>query len=272
MQQRQLEVRGRPARVHLGGEGPALLLVHGGWGGATISWSRVWDRLARRHRVIAPELPGLGWSEQPALGTVRECALWLVALLDALGVERAWCVGSSFGGSVVWSLAGRAPGRCLGVVLVNGVPMPATPPLLLRLGQTRRGRALMRAMMRRVSYNPRAIVRAFVDPTRVPPELRRLLEQDASRLLDRFAPLVIAGDGPPAPQVTPLLLWGEGDRLLGTSVRAARKLHARLPGSTLALVPGAGHFPQLEAPELFCDHLEAFIGSPAASGKAPPRR
>lgn len=42
-----------------GGEGPrTVLLLHGGWMGAALHWSGVWDRLAQRARVVAPDLPG----------------------------------------------------------------------------------------------------------------------------------------------------------------------------------------------------------------------
>ena len=223
-------------------------------------WSRVWERLATRYRVVAPDLPGLGHLETPPLGSVAEYVAWLVALLDELGIARAHCVGNSFGASVAWSLAGREPQRCAGLVLVNGIPLPKTPALLRRLGESAAGAALVRAVVRRVSYHPSALERAFVDLRHAPPELRALLACRGGRLLPRFAALLVAGDGPPPPQLAPLLLWGEGDRLIGTRAEDAGELHAALPGSTLRLIPQAGHFPQLELPDELADQLEAFCG------------
>lgn len=269
MELRELTIEGRPARAHVGGDGPPLLLVHGGWMGARAHWERVWDRLARRHTVIAPDLPGLGVPEQPPLANVGAYARWLVGLLDGLGVGHAVCVGNSFGGSVAWSFAGRAPERCAGLVLVNGIPMPATPPPLLWSGRTRFGRWTMRAIMKRLSFNPVAVRRGFADERNIPPQLRAWTDADESVLLPRFADLLIEGDGPPAPRLAPLLLWGAADGLPGTGATAARKLHASLPGSTLALVPAAGHFPQLEAPDAFAERLEAYVADVA---RAPSPR
>lgn len=265
MQTRQIDVLGQPARVYEGGaRGTApLLLVHGGYGGATMHWSRVWDRLAEAHHVIAPDLPGLGNIEQSARGSVAEYAEWLIALLDAIGAETAICVGNSFGAAVTSSLAGHRPDRCRGLVLVNGIPMPATPKLLHRLGTTPPGAALMRAMLRRLAFNPGALTRAFVDERNAPLDLRETLISAGSPLISRLATLAIAGDGAPSPRAATLLIWGESDQLLGTGVKDARKLHASLPGSTLHLIPNAGHFPQLEAPDHFVEKLEAFIRTSA---------
>jgi pimeloyl-ACP methyl ester carboxylesterase len=181
------------AEVYAGGEGAPLLLLHGGWDDAT-QWSSVWDALARRHRVIAPQLPGLGELGYDALARVADYAGWLMEVLDALDVEAATFVGSSFGATVAWSAAGRFPTRCAGLVLVNGVPMPGTPPWLLRLVRTRLGMALAR------------------------------------RHFDR--------SGAP--------------------------LAAKLPGSVLRTVPGAGHFPQLEQPIRFVEELERWCQQPAS--------
>ncbi|HLL52168.1 MAG TPA: alpha/beta hydrolase [Myxococcaceae bacterium] len=258
VEQRELTVEGRPARVHVGGDGPALLLVHGGWAGAAAHWSTIWERLAPRYRVIAPDLPGLGWTGQPALGTYREYARWLAALLDTLDVERAWCVGNSFGASVAWCFAGLFPERCRGVVMVNGIPVPRTPAPMLWLGRRPFGRGVMRALLKRVSYTPAALERAFVDPGRVPEEIRAVLSQPAPPQLDAFARVLVEGDGGPAPRVAPLLLWGEADQLPGSGAGAARKLHAKLPGSRLTLIPKAGHFPQVDQPDLFVEALSSF--------------
>ncbi len=254
-----IQVRGRTARVHVGGAGAPLLLVHGGWGGAAMHWERVWERLASRYRVIAPDLPGLGDLGEAALGSVADYAGWLVALLDALGVDRAFCVGNSFGASVVWSLAGRFPDRCAGLVLVNGIPMPATPPLLHRAGRSAFARRLMRWALTKWIYAPRMVPLAFADPARVPAELRRCMAEDWPRIVPPYAEILIAGDGPPAPSARPLLLFGAADRLPGTGKDAARRLSDKLAGASLRFIEDAGHFPQIEQPAAFADALAHYL-------------
>ncbi len=59
-------------------------------------------------------------------------------------------------------------------------------------------------------------------------------------------------------RVPTLLLWGEADGIVGTDY--ARGFSTLIPGAELALIPGAGHYPQLEQPELFLRRLGAFLG------------
>lgn len=240
-EQRSL-VHGRPARVFVGGSGSrAVLLLHGGWGGARMHWSGVWDRLARRARVVAPDLPGLGDTTQPGLARVADYVTWLDALLSALDVREALVVGNSFGASLAWSFAGRRPERCTGVVLVDGVPMPRTPAPLLWLGRRPLGRGAMRAMLRRVSFTPRALPRAFADPSRVPVDLQASLHETPPVQLETFLDCIIAGDGPPTPRAPILVVWGEADHLPGTSLAAGRRLATKLSGARLVSIANAGH-------------------------------
>ena len=70
------------ARVWTAGAGEAIVLLHGPWAGAEPYWSKVADELAKSHRVIAPELPGIGVPGDllPSFGAY---AAWLDALLGA---------------------------------------------------------------------------------------------------------------------------------------------------------------------------------------------
>lgn len=252
-------MQGRPARVYCGGTGSALLLVHGGWGGAHFHWSRVWERLACSHRVIAPDLPGLGAVEQPALRSVQAYADWLAHLLTVLGVDNAWLVGNSFGASVAWSLSSHAPGLCAGLVLVNGFSIPKTPGLLRLAGRTGTAHTIMEWVLRRFIYTPAAMARAFADPARVPAELERIMADQWKLIIPRYVDVLIAGDGSPPPEAPIRLLWGTSDRLPGTSRKDLERLHRSLPGSNVCEVEGAGHFPQIERPEAFVAALEGLL-------------
>lgn len=255
-----VQVGGRAARVWVGGDvgAPVLVLVHGGWAGAEMHWSAVWDRLAARHRVIAPELPGLGDLAEPALPSVAAYAEWLVSLLDVLGVARAWWIGNSFGASVCASVAGRHPDRALGLALVNGFPMPATPPWLRALSSGRFARWVMGALVRRI-YRPSSLARAFAVRSRIPRSLRAATS-GWPVIVPRYVEILIAGDGPPPPRLTPLVVFGAEDRLPGTQRRDAHVLAARL-SARLVLLEDAGHFPQVEQPEAFARAIEAWASS-----------
>lgn len=262
VEERTLMVQGNAARVFTGGNADqAILLIHGGWGGAAMHWSRVWDTFAHRFRVVAPDLPGIGDVTKPGFAQVSGYVRWLEALLDGLGVRSVFCVGNSFGASLAWSFAGRSPDRCQGVVLVNGVPMPATPAPLLWLGRRAIGRRVMRAALQRVSYTPRRLPLAFADPGLAPPELGTSLAETPPRRLETFLDCVIAGDGPPAPRAPVLVLFGEADRLPGTRRGAGAMVRDSIRGARLVSMPNAGHFPQLERPDRFVSAVEEFIDS-----------
>lgn len=256
---REVTVEGRPAVVHEGGQGEPLLLIHGGWGGAWMHWAPVWESLAQRFQVIAPDLPGIGRTEQPGLGSLAAYTRWLGGVLDAVGVSSAWCVGNSFGAAVAWDFAGRSPGRCKGLVLVNGTPMPEMPPLVRRIASAPLPRRVMHGLMRKASFSPSTLNRAFVHPQRAPAGLHDVFRQAAPPQLDAVNAVFFQGGTEAPREAQPLIVWGEQDRLMGSDVGAARKLHASLPGSRLVLIPEAGHLPQVENPEAFVEALTAFI-------------
>jgi pimeloyl-ACP methyl ester carboxylesterase len=111
---RYTEVRGARLRTFEAGSGPAVALVHG-FGGAASNWTLVAPPLARRCRVLVPELPGHGGSSPlPApVETLDPYADRLVAVLDAPAV----LVGHSLGAVVALRVAARHPDAVRGLVL-----------------------------------------------------------------------------------------------------------------------------------------------------------
>lgn len=252
-------VRGHGVQVARGGKGAPILLIHGGWAGAQMHWGRVWSRLIESHDVVAPDLPGLGAVNDEPLGSVADYAGWLVELLDALSVDRTALVGNSFGASVAWAMAGRYPDRCSALVLVDGFPMPRTPAPLGLLAKVPGTRRLACALIRHFIYTEANVARAFAHLGNVPSDLRRAVKEDWPVIVPRYVDILIAGDGSPSPELAPLLVFGDCDRLPGSQPRDATRWHNRLVGSSLRVVKGAGHFPQIEAPDAFADILEEFL-------------
>jgi 3-oxoadipate enol-lactonase len=254
----ELTIDGGPARVHVGGDGEPLVLVHGAWGGAPLHWSAVWERLAARYQVIAPDLPGLGTPEARGLGSVAAYARWLARVLDELAAGRAFVVGNALGAAVAWRFAADFAARCRGLALVNGVPLAAAPAPLAWARRAPLARELFRGAVRRIAFGPGAIRRGFADPRRAPPALHDALGQERPPALDATVEVLASGDAGPAPALAPLIVWGAADRLPRNGVAAARRLHASLPGSRLELVEDAGHMPQVEQPERFVEAIAAW--------------
>jgi haloacetate dehalogenase len=113
--------------VALGGDGPAVVLLHG-YPETHYCWHRIAPELARSHRVIAPDLRGYGATRAPAGGPLgegyskRERANEIVSLLDALGVEGAAVVGHDRGGRVAYRMALDHPRRVERLAVLNIIP------------------------------------------------------------------------------------------------------------------------------------------------------
>jgi 2-hydroxy-6-oxonona-2,4-dienedioate hydrolase len=266
--ERVVPVGGRSARVFVGGHGQPLLLVHGAWGGAELHFRPVWDRLAERFRVIAPDLPGFGDEDRAHLADVGAYARWLADVCAALDVPSAWIVGSSFGAAIAARLASDRRDLAAGLVLVNGAPLAPMSRPLKWVSEVAMGRGLVRSRLKKDAFGPQTLERAFVDPSRAPAGLARLFAQVSPPALEALVDLVVAGGPPASYAVAPLVLWGEDDRLPGTELSAARKLASSWPGASLVRLARAGHLPQLEQPAAFVEAIDAYIATQAEVGAA----
>lgn len=101
------------SRVHYltAGQGPPLVLLHG-WPQTCHAWHKVVPALARRFRVIAPDLRGLGDSSRPRDGFDKQTVARDIAQLlrSGLGIASAHVVGHDWGGPVAFALAAFHPG------------------------------------------------------------------------------------------------------------------------------------------------------------------
>jgi pimeloyl-ACP methyl ester carboxylesterase len=257
---RELSVLGHRIVYYEKGEGPPLVLAHGFSGSAPFEWGRVFDLLAARHRVVAPQLVGFLPSEQPRITYSTEAQLaHLSGFLEALGLEGCTLAGESYSGWLIAAYAARAaqPDSKLARVdryailcgavgikippnAVSASPQPRPPP----------DTPLWRAIVQRLpELNPHDVAN---NPTR-----EAILA--ASDL----------GKGWPDPAALGkidkpvLLMWGEDDELV--PVNYGRAAAAAIPGSRLIVLPGVGHIPSIEAPRDFVRILTDFAdGRPVA--------
>jgi pimeloyl-ACP methyl ester carboxylesterase len=101
------------------GEGPPVLLLHGGWSDSR-EWEPVMQRLAGEYRVVAWDAPGCGGSFDPPDGfPLASYAGVAVDLVRALELERPHVVGLSFGAGVAIALYERDPNLPRSLVLAS---------------------------------------------------------------------------------------------------------------------------------------------------------
>ncbi|MFG6083268.1 alpha/beta hydrolase [Paracoccus litorisediminis] len=117
------------ATIHLrvGGEGPAVVLIHG-FGDTGDMWQPLAADLARDHRVIVPDLRGMGLSSHPEGGyDKRTQAGDIRAVMTSLGTDHAVIVGHDIGTMVAYAFAARFP-EATDKLVVMDAPVPGIPP------------------------------------------------------------------------------------------------------------------------------------------------
>ncbi len=236
------------------GRGPAVLLLHGGEGPASMSGYAEQLSAARGVRTFVPTHPGFGGTPRPAqLTTVDDLAEVYAALLDELGLEHVTVVGSSLGGWVAAELGLLGSPRIERLVLVDAVGIEAPGHRVADVfSLTFReiaelsyhdpdGRvvepSVLSASERAVLAGNRAALALYAgQPAMTDPGLRRRL----------------AGVTHPTHVV-----WGAADGIADPGY--GRAYAAAIPGATFELLPATGHLPHVESPDL----LDAVI-APAA--------
>ncbi|MGH1332113.1 MAG: alpha/beta fold hydrolase [Paracoccaceae bacterium] len=102
------------------GTGPAIVMIHG-LGSQLRSFNmRMSALMAKDHRVIVLDRPGMGYSDRPgtASASLAAQAGYVEELIDALGLEKPLIVGHSLGGGIAMALALRAPDKLRGLALL----------------------------------------------------------------------------------------------------------------------------------------------------------
>lgn len=259
---------GSPTTVWTGGNGPPLLLLHGGWGGAAAHWSTVWDKLSERYRVVAPDLPGIVSDFEQARTSYREYAELCSKPIDTLKLNEATVCGNSLGASIAWELALAHPEQIGHLVMVNGFPPRHIPgPLRWLLGNSPL-RAVAERTLGRDFYSPLTLRRAFVDEAMVPSEVRDTLQDTDPRVVRAMFQLLLSARHTPRRPTMPVhWIWGAQDSLPGVTIEVGRRLSQQFAHSGLEAIDGAGHLPQVEKPLDFITALEQRYACGQVSGR-----
>jgi len=123
----EITTNGATIHVRVGGDGPAVVLLHG-YGETGDMWAPMASDLARDHKVVVPDLRGLGLSSKPQAGFDKKTQAGDVAgVLDALKIDRADLVAHDIGNMVGFAFAAQYPERVNRFVLIDA-PVPGVGP------------------------------------------------------------------------------------------------------------------------------------------------
>ncbi len=266
--QRRLRVDGVVTSVLEGGEGPPLVLLHGAIQAGGLIWSRAVPRLAEHHRLIIPDVPGLGESE-PAGDPLEPATVvrWLTELVELTCHEEPALVAHSAPGGLAARFAVEHGHRLRRLVLVDAAGLgPFRPPpglLFALVGSTARPspRSFER-LMGHVLYDLDALrqgagdrweaLAGYAVSRAAVPSVKQAMRQLPRSGTKRIPDAVLHDLAVPT-----ALVWGRHDRLVPLAI--AEAAHARL-GWPLHVIEGARHLPHVEQPDRFADAVTAVTG------------
>jgi pimeloyl-ACP methyl ester carboxylesterase len=260
--ERVLDIGGAETTVLEAGDGPPLLLLHGGIECGGAYWAPVITRLAETNHLVVPDVPGLGESAPVDLLDNDTFGAWLTGVMEHAHAEQPTLVAHSLLGTAAARFAARRGGLLRGLV-VYGAPGvgPYRMPMRLRYVAIRFG-------IRPTARNAERFDRfAFLDldaNRRRDPEWFAAFDEYARsratvRHVKRTMSRLIASETKQIPDaellriaVPTTLLWGRHDRMvpLPLAQGAAERL-----GWPLQLVDGAAHAPHMEQPDAFVETL-----------------
>ena len=246
------------------GHGPAMMLIHGfPLSGELFARNRA--ALSRRYTVVTPDLRGFGSSTTPdTKGGVELYAKDMLAVMDHLHVKKAIIGGMSMGGPVVLEMYREAPQRFRGMILIDSVAAPASPPekgqwpgfgkLAAQKGTAAMIPILMPQMLTTKTRMADSALVAFIGGI--------VKKGSAKAAVGGGETLATRPDSQPTlahVKVPVLLLVGMDDPIYAVEMQKMMKKLAY--GSRLAIIPGAAHAAIIEKPEA-CDRaIESFAAS-----------
>jgi pimeloyl-ACP methyl ester carboxylesterase len=248
---------------HVFGDGPPLMLVHGGYGGWA-HWIRNIPVLAKHFRLLLPDLPGHGESAMPpepisGPGLAAVVAAGLDRLLPAGSPCRI--AGFSFGGIVSGCVAERMGNRVEQLVICgsNGLGLPRT-----RLSGFQHWRDVAGPDALAAAHRTNLAILMFADPANIDDLAVHIqsINTPNARIKSRLIAVtdVLAAA---LPNVAARLagIWGERDSYAAAYMDTRRDLFQKIqPGCPFHVIAGAGHWALYEAAERFNATLLDVLG------------
>ena len=266
---RTVRARGLDFHVAEAGSGEDVVLCLHGWPQHWYEWRHLMPALADRHRMLALDLRGFGWSDAPRDGYEKEnLATDVLAVLDELGIERVKLVGHDWGAWIGFLLGLRAPQRFESYLALNILPPWTTARamaphlwrfwyqwLILAPGVGYR-------LHRSGAFVPKvlvggSVVREAWDEEALDSFSARFTESDRARAavqmyrvfnLRETQPIVRGRYAHQRLTVPTRMLFGTGDKALRPEILAGYENHA--DDMEVEFVPDCGHFIADEMPEL----------------------
>ncbi len=233
-----------------GAVAPTVVFLHGS-GLAGAFWQRQLDDLSASMKTVAPDLPGHGRSDPPALDSVPEYAAAVMAFIRERGFARPIPCGLSLGGAIALQMLLDYPQALAGGILIGtGARLRVRPEIFDLIAQDYPGFAALTGPLAASPASPAAALAPVEALTAAcPPEVTAADYRACDRfdVMDRLAEI----------NRPVLVICGAEDKL--TPVKYSDYLVERIGGARRCIVPRAGHLAPLEQPAAVNAAIREFV-------------
>lgn len=248
------EINGLNINYEIKGEGCDVVLLHG-WGASIESFRPVIDALSRDYRVICPDLPGFGKSDEPSSPwSTEDFAEFVKAFLDFLNIKNPVIIGHSHGGRIALCLLGKMNFPAKKAILIDsaGIKPKRGPKYYFNTYKYKLGKKILSCPLyykfTKNIYEKYTSNAGSEDYRNSSPMMKRtmsiVVNQDFSDVMKNI-------------KVSTLLIWGDADT--ATPLKDGQKMEKLIPDSGLVVFKGAGHFSYLDCFGRFISVVYEFL-------------
>lgn len=243
----EIQIDGRRVRYIDEGQGPEVLLLHG-WAAPAETYRRIIDLLSPRCRVVAPDLPGFGGSEEPETPwTVDDYVDFTLKFAAAVHITSPVLFGHSYGGRIIIKLLNRPdqPMKVKKAILMDaaGIKPKHGISYYVKVYSYK----AVKHLMPQLAEKMRGKV-GSTDYKNASPLMRKTMVLAINEDLTRYLKNI---------HVPTLLIWGENDT--ATPLSDGKLMEKEIPDAGLVVLKGAGHFSFLNQWGIFSRVLDSFI-------------
>ena len=238
------------------GSGEAVVMLHG-WGSKKELFSNLVDAVSQKYRVIAPDFPGFGETEEPCeVWDVDAFTDWTVALIEKLELKKVILLGHSFGGRVTIKMACRdeLPFEIDRIILTGSAGILPKRPISYKIkvgGYKLAKKFLMLPPVKALFPNALENMqkkRGSADYRSASQIMRGCLVKVVNEDLKECLPKI---------KQSTLLIWGTEDD--ATPLSDGELMEKLIPDAGLVRIKGAGHYSWLNDPYTFVAVLKSFL-------------
>ncbi len=244
-------IKGLEINYEVIGEGKPLLILHG-WGSNSERWQKVGELLAERGvKVIIPDLPGFGKSQNPSMAWgLDDYCEFVTEFIKFLNLEKFYLLGHSFGGALAVKCSLKFPDKIDKLFLVSAA-------CFRRAALRKKLFYIISKIFKIFSFLPgyqsfrkefyKFIVRKSDYPYAegiMKDIYLKIIKEDLLDVLFRV-------------QIPTIIIWGKNDKV--KKVEEARLIQEKIKNSRLKIIPNVGHDLNTKAPEELSESIRQFL-------------